>query len=140
MRHRQTIGLLALVGFFVSLYLWLYKIGVIGQLQCGSGSCEYVQTSAYAVFLSVPVAFYGVVGYAAMIVVALGGLSPAQLGRSWPTRLLALLGLGGFAFSVYLTSIEVFVLHALCRWCVASAVIVTAIAAVAVAATARKGR
>jgi len=33
----------------------------------------------------------------------------------------------GFAFTLYLTAIELFVLHAICRWCVVSAVIMTAI-------------
>src|SRR6266498_4549179 len=48
MRRRQAIVLLALAGLLVSLYLWLYKIGVIGTLQCGTGGCEYVQASRYA--------------------------------------------------------------------------------------------
>lgn len=138
MRHRQTIALLALVGCFVSLYLWLYKIGVIGQLQCGTGSCEVVQASRYAVLLGVPVAFYGVLGYALICAVALVGLRPAQLERSWPTQLLAALALGGFAFTIYLTYVELFVLHAVCRWCITSAVIITVIAAVAVGAVLRK--
>ena len=32
MRRRQTIALLALVGFCIALYLWLYKIGIIGTI------------------------------------------------------------------------------------------------------------
>jgi uncharacterized membrane protein len=31
------------------------------------------------------------------------------------------------AFTVYLTYIELFVIHAICRWCVGSAVIILAI-------------
>src|SRR5207237_2934845 len=42
--RRQAIVLLALVGLLVATYLWLYKIGVLGELRCGTGSCEYVQT------------------------------------------------------------------------------------------------
>jgi uncharacterized membrane protein len=136
-RHRQTIALLALVGFCIALYLWLYKIGIIGQLQCGSGSCEYVQTSPYGMLLGIPVAFYGVVGYALICVLALIGLQPAQLGRSWPTLALAWLSVGGFLFTLYLTAIELFVLHAICRWCVGSAVVMTGIAVTAVGAVRR---
>ena len=138
MRHRQAIALLALVGFCVALYLWLYKIGIIGQLQCGSGSCEYVQTSRYGVFLGLPVAFYGVVGYLAIFVVALIGLQPAQLEKRGPALIAAGLAAGGLAFTLYLTFIELFMLHALCRWCVGSAVIITAITIVAVSALVRK--
>jgi len=133
-RHRQAIALLALVGFFVSLYLWLYKIGVIGELKCGTGSCEFVQASRYAWLFGQPVALYGVGGYAALLAVALVGLQPRLLHSPAPTRWLAALALVGFAFTLYLTYLELFVIHALCRWCVVSAVIMTLITAIAGAA------
>jgi len=138
-RYRQATALLALVGFFISLYLWLHKIGMIGQLQCGTGSCEFVQTSPYAMLFGVPVAFYGVVGYALIFAVALVGLQPAHLGRRWPTLVLAGLATGGVLFTLYLTYIELFVLHAVCRWCVASAVIIAVIFGVTVRGVVRGG-
>lgn len=132
MRGRQAIALLALIGFCIALYLWLYKIGIIGRLQCGSGSCEFVQTSRYGTLFGMPVAFYGVAGYALMFAVAIAGLQPGPLAKRWPTTALALLATGGFLFTLYLTAIELFVLHAICRWCVGSAVVMTLITAVAV--------
>jgi uncharacterized membrane protein len=126
-RQRQTIALLALVGFFVALYLWLHALGVGGPLKCGTGGCDTVQTSRWAVFLGLPVAFYGVVGYFAILVVAIVALRPAALlQRGWNLLLVALAS-GGVLFTAYLTYIELFVLHAICRWCVGSAVIITAI-------------
>jgi uncharacterized membrane protein len=127
MRYRQTIALLALVGFFVALYLWFYKIGIIGGLQCGSGSCEYVQTSVYGRLLGIPVAFYGVIGYAGILGVAVVGLQPRWLDRAGPTKLVAAMAGVGVLFTLYLTYVELFVLQAICRWCVASAVIIAAI-------------
>jgi len=127
MRHRQAIALLALVGVFVALYLWLHQIGVGGELKCGSGACDTVQASPWAVQLGIPVSFYGVVGYAAILAVALVGLQPAWLGRRGPTLLLAALATGGVLFSGWLTYLELFVIHAICRWCVTSAVLMTAI-------------
>lgn len=126
-RHRQAIAVLALVGFFVALYLWLHALGVGGALKCGTGACETVQTSRWAVFLGMPVAFYGVVGYALILGVALTGLRRAN-------AVIVALATGGVLFSCYLTYIELFVLHAICRWCVASAVIITAIWVVALLA------
>lgn len=131
MRHRQAIALLALVGLFIALYLWLYKIGVIGELKCGTGECEYVQSSRYAWLFGQPVALYGVVGYLVLFVIALVSLQPRYVSRPGPTRWLAGLSFVGFAFTVYLTWLELFVIHAICRWCVASAVVITAIAAIA---------
>ena len=123
MRHRQAIALLSLVGFFVALYLWLYKIGVIGTLQCGTGGCEVVQTSRWAMLFGIPVAFYGVVGYGVMFGLSFAGTLPALAGRRWPTLALAALAGGAFLFALYLTYLELFVIHAICRWCVVSAVI-----------------
>ena len=118
--------LLALVGLLVATYLWLYKIGVLGELRCGTGSCEYVQTSRYAELLGLPVALYGVAGYATLLGLGLAGLQPALASDRRVNVLLAALASVGFGFSLYLTAIELFVLHAICRWCVASAAIMTA--------------
>jgi len=133
MRYRQAIALLALVGLFVALYLWLHALGFGGAIKCGaSGGCETVQTSQWAVFLGMPVAFYGVIGYLALLIVALAGLRPAALAeRTWNLRLLGLATVG-VVFTAYLTYIELFLIHAICRWCVGSAVSITAIWVVAV--------
>jgi len=45
MRNRQAIALLALVGFFLALYLWLHQIGVGGEPRCGTGGGDTVQAS-----------------------------------------------------------------------------------------------
>jgi uncharacterized membrane protein len=79
------------------------------------------------VFLGVPVPAWGLAGYALILALALVGLQPRWLGNR---RLgLALFGLAtvAFGFSAYLTAIEAFVLHAWCRWCVASAIVATLI-------------
>ena len=139
MRYRRAIAVLALVGFFVALYLWLHALGYGGAIKCGaSGGCEVVQTSQWAVFLGLPVAFYGVVGYVALLVVALAALRPAALAERRWSVLLAGLASVGFLFTVYLTYVELFVIHAICRWCVGSAVIITAIWVVAMLALKRE--
>ena len=127
MRHRQAIALLALVGLFVALYLWLHALGFGGPIKCGTGGCDTVQTSPWAVFLGLPVAFYGVVGYVAILVVSLVALRPAALlERTWNVVLVGLATVG-VLFTAYLTYLELFVIRAICRWCVGSAVIITAI-------------
>ena len=126
-RYRQTIAVLALVGLFVALYLWLHALGIGGPLKCGTGGCDTVQTSRWAVFLGMPVAFYGVVGYLLILLVAIAGLRPAALAQRQWSVLLAALATVGFLFTAYLTYLELFVIHAICRWCVGSAVIITAI-------------
>jgi uncharacterized membrane protein len=125
------------VGVFVSAYLYLYKIGRIGTLACGSGGCETVQTSEWSRFLGVEVALIGLVGYALLFGVALLALRPALVRERWPAALLARLAWGGVLFTLYLTYLELFVIHAICRWCVGSAAIILSILILALLALRR---
>ena len=127
MIYRMTAALLSLVGLFISAYLYLYKIGKIGTLACGTGSCETVQLSSWSRFAGLEVSLIGVMGYAGLLVLSLISLQPDLALRRWPSTLLALLAGVGVGFSVYLTYLELFVIHAICRWCVASGVVIIGI-------------
>lgn len=131
-RSRMAMALLCMAGLFVAIYLYLYKIGKIGTLACGTGGCETVQLSPQSRFLGVEVSLIGVLGYAAMLVLAFLALQPRYAGRSGPANLLFLLSGGALLFSAYLTGLELFVIHAICRWCVVSALIVLAVFMLAV--------
>ena len=133
MRHRMAVAVLALLGLLVSTYLLLYKMGIVGTLVCGgSGACERVQDSHYAQFLGIPVAAYGVGGFATLLLVALAGLGERWGTHPGPSRLLAGLSMIGVLFAMYLTYLEVAVIHDICKWCVAIAVTITTIFVVAV--------
>ena len=71
MTKRMLVGLLALVGVFVSVYLTAYKLGYIGELNCAVGSCETVNTSRWATFLGLPVAAWGLGFYVVVFAVAM---------------------------------------------------------------------
>jgi uncharacterized membrane protein len=127
MTRRMGAAALSLAGILVSAYLFLYKHGAIGALACGDGGCETVQLSRYASFLGVDVALIGLLGYAVLLGLSLLGLQPAWQGRGTVGTLLTAFSGVGVGFAVYLTYLELFVIHAICRWCVASAVIITLI-------------
>jgi uncharacterized membrane protein len=131
MIYRMSAAVLSLLGLFISAYLYLYKIGRIGALACGAGGCETVQQSAWSRFAGFEVALIGFAGYAALLVVSLAGLQPPLSNRRWPATLLSILAGLGVLFTVYLTYLELFVIHAICRWCVGSAAIIVAILVVA---------
>lgn len=124
MKYRMAAALLSLVGVFVSSYLYLYKIGKIGTMACGTGGCETVQTSEWARFLGIEVSLLGLLGYLGLFLVALAGLQPPLVARRGVALLLVALSGLGVAFALYLTVLEVFVIHAICYWCVGSAVII----------------
>jgi uncharacterized membrane protein len=123
----MAMALLCLAGLFLAVYLYLFKIGMIGTLACGTGACETVQLSPQSRFLGVEVSLIGVIGYAVMLALAFLALQPRFAGRSVPANLLFFLAGGAVLFTGYLTGLELFVIHAICRWCVGSAVIVLAI-------------
>ena len=137
MIYRMGAALMSLLGLLVSAYLYLYKIGRIGTLACGTGACEAVQTSPWSRFAGVEVALIGVLGYAALLVVAVVAIQTSDSGRRWPVDLLAGLAAGGVLFSAYLTYLELFVIDAICRWCVGSAVIIVTILVLALLARRR---
>jgi uncharacterized membrane protein len=136
----MTIAALALIGAFVALYLTMYKMGAIGHLACGLGGCARVNPSKWAVFAGAPVAAWGLAFYIATFVVALVGTSPALAQRREISYLLAAMSFVGVAFSAWLTYLELYVIEAICKYCVTSAVIVTAIFLVAVADVAMQPR
>ncbi len=133
-RALQMSALLSLIGLFVAVYLLLYKVGVIGTLQCGTGGCEQVQTSRYAVLWGVPVAFYGVCGFGLLFAGSHLGLQPAFANRPGVLALLLSLSSVGVVFVGYFTSLELLVIHAICRWCVTAAALVALIWATNLAA------
>jgi uncharacterized membrane protein len=121
MSRRMLMALIALIGLFVSLYLTLYKLGYIGTLVCGTGGCETVQLSKWGDFLGVPVAGWGVVYYVAVLALAIAGVQERFAGSRRLTTALVLVTGWGLLFTLWLTYLELFVIHAICRWCVGSA-------------------
>jgi uncharacterized membrane protein len=123
----MTVALLSLVGILIALYLTLYKVGVVGNLSCTIGSCEMVNTSRWATFLGLPVAAWGLAAYVALFALSLAGTSD----RLAASRVISwlLVGIAGWSvlFSAWLTYLELFVIDAICIWCVTSAVLLVGI-------------
>jgi uncharacterized membrane protein len=124
MNLRMGAAVAALAGLFVSAYLWLYKLGAIGTISCGTGGCETVQLSPQSRFLGIEVAAIGAAGYAVLLVLTLASLQPRWSGNVRLVQLIAFLAGGAVLFTLYLKYLELFVIHAICRWCVASAVLI----------------
>ena len=117
---RTGLFVLAVLGFLISAYLtWIHFAG-LSPICTGNGAgCETVQASQYAKILGIPVALLGLISYGGLIVSAvLWGEIGIYLGF--------LISLVGTLFSAYLTYLEVFVIGALCQWCLASAAITLA--------------
>jgi len=118
--------LLTLLGLGVAGYLtYLHYSG--SEIPCfKGGGCETVQHSIYSKLAGVPVALMGLLGYVAILASL---LAPKGETTRLATMVFTLLG---FGFSVYLTSRELFSIHAICVWCVSSALIMTLLFGLAV--------
>jgi uncharacterized membrane protein len=122
---RTMIGLTVL-GLGVASYLTIAHYSGGTTICPLHGGCETVQHSKYSQLDGVPVALIGLIGYVLILSVLLVGASEI-------TRLiLVVLTVGGFGFSAYLTGRELFSIHAICPWCVSSAIIMTILACLAV--------
>jgi uncharacterized membrane protein len=116
--------LLSIAGFGVAMYLTLTHLGDQPIACNGLGDCNYVNSSEYAKVAGIPVAALGAAVYATILALT----ADAWRRRSFDVLLAAWgLALASLGFSAYLTWIELQVLEAICLYCVASAVIVTAI-------------
>ena|ERR1700751_3898930 len=120
---RRTSETLGLGGVGIAGYLTYVHYAGLRPI-CGiSHGCESVQTSSYASLLGIPVALLGLISYV-LILLSLRMRGERPLLGGYALTLIA------FAFSAYLTYREVFTIHAICSWCVASAIAFTLLAIV----------
>jgi uncharacterized membrane protein len=126
-RLHRTAVVLAVIGVGIAGYLtWVHYAGLKPLCAGGTGGCERVQNSPYADLAGIPVALLGLAGYAAILVALLAPGEAARLAAAG-------LALAGMAFSGYLVYLQLAVIDAICQWCIASDLLMAALAGVAVA-------
>ena len=115
---RTAAAFFAAVGTAVSAYLtWVHYSGSLA-LCVGVGGCEAVQTSRYAMVGELPVAAIGLGGFAVILALALARIA---LDQAWLDLALFGVSLAAALYVAYLTYVEIFVLGAICPWCVTAA-------------------
>jgi uncharacterized membrane protein len=114
----------AVFGVGVATYIAIADSGS-GSPVCigGSEGCQTVADSSYSHLLGVNIAVFGVVGYLLLLGAAMLRGDGARMGGF-------VVALAGFGYSVFLTYLELFVIDAVCQWCVFSAVLMTVLFAV----------
>ena len=121
---RRAAAIIALLGIAVAAYIAIADASS-GSPVClaGGHGCETVANSKYSHLAGVNVAAIGIVAYVALFAAAVGRGDAARFASF-------ALATVGFGFSLYLTYLELFVIDAVCQWCVASAVLMTALFAI----------
>ena len=122
MRTSLILGLLA-IGLTVAGYLAYVETTHVAAV-CGPiGECNIVQSSPYARIFGVPVAILGVLSYLTIGILWLLRQPLSKKVPGLPFYGLFALTLLGTIFSIYLTLLELLVIHAICAWCLTSAII-----------------
>jgi uncharacterized membrane protein len=120
---RKLLLLLGFIGLADSLYLTWIKVMEDGVCNVSSG-CEVVNTSQYASIAGIPIAALGAGAYIVMIVILLLESRSEFFEFNSPLLIFGI-SLAGFLYSAYLTYLELYVIHAICPFCVVSAVVLT---------------
>lgn len=125
-RLRVATLIFAVIGLFVAAYLVYIKFNPSSPFCVAGGGCEAVNTSRYSEVAGIPIAIFGGLTYLAIGVLVLLE-TRLTLVKEWGPLAIFGLGLAGTLYSAYLTYIELAVIHQVCPYCVASAVLITLI-------------
>jgi uncharacterized membrane protein len=116
----------SIIGAADSVYLLIYKLTGNPHMCLGNGGCHNVNFSPYSEINGIPISVFGICAYLAVlcILVLEGRVKIAK--ENGPLAIFGI-GLGGVAFSAYLTYLELYVIRAICPFCVVSAIAITLI-------------
>lgn len=115
---------LSIVGLLDSIYLTWIKLMEQGVCTLSSG-CEVVNSSQYATIGGIPIALLGASAYLVMLAVLWLETRSNFFEFNGPLIVFGL-SLVGVLYSAYLTYLELYVIHAICPFCVLSAIVLTA--------------
>ncbi len=118
----------SVVGLGISSYLaYIYIFSL--PLPCSNSGCEIVRYSKYSRIFSVPVPVYGMLYYLSVLSLVIISI---VYKLKYSCLFVRFLTFTGFAFSLYFTFLELFVIKAICNWCVASAIVSTLLFVIAI--------
>jgi uncharacterized membrane protein len=121
-----SIVILSILGAIDALYLLIYKLTGNNQMCLGNGGCHNVNFSPYSEIYGIPVSALGLAAYLVIAGVIFLESRFALAEENGPLMVFGI-SLTGVAFTAYLTYLEFYVIHSVCPFCVASAIIITLI-------------
>jgi uncharacterized membrane protein len=125
-KNKDYLGILflSIAGLLDAGYLsWIKLTGSEARCLPGMGDCGSVNNSAYSELYGIPVAYLGFLSYVVILGILIYWLRGGE--NSYATYLFFGVSLVGFLFSGYLTYVELGILHAICFFCVLSAIFMT---------------
>jgi uncharacterized membrane protein len=120
---RVALLLVSSAGIGVAAYLTYVHYEPAALICTANGGCEAVQDSKYAVLAGIPLAILGLSAWIAVLGLTIWN---SELART----LTAALAVGAVAFAAYLVILQLFVIDAICVWCMANDVVLVPLLAV----------
>lgn len=127
---RALYGLLIL-GLAIGVYMTVYKYTGNKAMCFGSGACSTVTSSRYSVINGIDVPVIGALGNIALLAILFFEKRNSFLKQNG-TILFFAFALAGFAFVLWLIYLEIFILKALCPFCVTAQSVMTLVFILAV--------
>lgn len=122
----RVIFILAIIGLAVSGYLF-YTYVFNSPIVCVNTGCETVRVSPYSHFFGVPLPFFGGLMYLGIFIFSFTATFVAENFVKKIEYAIFFLSGVGVAVSIYLTYLEIFVIRAICVWCLAQAFVILTI-------------
>ena len=123
---RMIGAMLTLVAALIAFYLLLAHLS-IAPLVCPTTGCEKVQTSQYSMVFGVPVAAFGLAFYLVLMGLQVTGLTTNRVFGLRLEPILVTLSVLGVLTYAPLTYLELYVIHAVCFWCVTSSILMVGV-------------
>jgi len=120
---RVALLVVSTAGIAVAAYLTYVHYKPAALICTTGGGCETVQDSKYAILVGIPIAIFGLAAWIAALALTLWN---SDLART----LTAALALAALAFAAYLVILQLFVIDAICVWCMANDLVLAPLLAV----------
>lgn len=114
---RVASALVAAAGAAIAAYLTWVHYDEAALVCVAGGGCETVQRSSYSELVGIPVALLGLVSYTVVFALVLWNTPTARLAATS-------LAFVGLVFGIYLLALQLFVIDAVCVWCVANDLVI----------------
>ena len=117
---RVALIVVSVVGAGVAAYLTYVHYQPHALICTTNGGCETVQQSKYAVLAGIPIAIFGLAAWIGVLVLTIWN---SELART----LTAALAVASLGFAAYLVILQLFVIDAICIWCMTNDIVLTPI-------------
>lgn len=123
----QIIGIILAIiaggGFFLARYIFIKKRKKEKIVCLLDSKCDEVVHSQYSTFLGVPIEVFGMIYFGLIGLFFISALLIAEFDSIYLALFILITTFGAFVFSIYLSTIQLFIIKQYCSWCLISSIL-----------------